>query len=132
MFLPTHTPPVVKKLLNRCLEKNPKQRLRDIGDARLAMEGAFETPAPAASDTAAPSVSRTRSRIALTAMIVIAIGALYWLRPRSDDEGSSPLELTSTRRLTSEVGLEIHGEFRRSMQHEPGMEVSWCEDVARV
>ena len=24
------------------------------------------------------------------------------------------------------------GEFRRSMQHEPGMEVSWCEDVARV
>ena len=25
-----------------------------------------------------------------------------------------------------------NGEFRRSMQHEPGMEVSWCEDVARV
>ena len=24
------------------------------------------------------------------------------------------------------------GEFRESMQHESRMEVSWCEDVARV
>ena len=30
------------------------------------------------------------------------------------------------------IGLHNGGEFRRSMQHEPRMEVSWCEDVARV
>ena len=30
------------------------------------------------------------------------------------------------------AGWQFTGEFRRSMQHEPRMEVSWCEDVARV
>src|SRR3954464_9087765 len=40
--LPPDTPSAVRTLLQRCLQKDPKQRLRDIGDARLALEGAFE------------------------------------------------------------------------------------------
>jgi Tol biopolymer transport system component len=32
------TPPQVRKLLRRCLEKDPKQRLRDIGEARYLLE----------------------------------------------------------------------------------------------
>ena len=32
--LPAATPASVRRLLRRCLEKNPRQRLRDIGDAR--------------------------------------------------------------------------------------------------
>jgi serine/threonine-protein kinase len=31
-------PPQVRKLLQRCLEKDPKQRLRDIGEARFLLE----------------------------------------------------------------------------------------------
>jgi serine/threonine-protein kinase len=38
--LPAATPPRVRELLRRCLHKDPRQRLRDIGDARLALEGA--------------------------------------------------------------------------------------------
>ena len=34
------------RLLRRCLKRDPKKRLRDIGDVRLALEGAFETAAP--------------------------------------------------------------------------------------
>ena len=30
------------------------------------------------------------------------------------------------------IGLRYGGEFRRSMQHEPRMEASWCNDVVRV
>ena len=37
--LPAATPPRVRELLRRCLHKDPRQRLRDIGDARLALEG---------------------------------------------------------------------------------------------
>jgi len=37
--LPASTPPRVRELLRRCLHKDPRQRLRDIGDARLALEG---------------------------------------------------------------------------------------------
>ena len=36
--LPTRTPPRVRDLLERCLEKNPRNRLHDIGDARLEIE----------------------------------------------------------------------------------------------
>lgn len=36
--LPTNTPPSVRRLLQRCLERDRKKRLRDIGDAFLDMD----------------------------------------------------------------------------------------------
>ena len=39
--LPKELPPVLTNFLRGCLEKNPKQRVGDIRDVRLAMEGAF-------------------------------------------------------------------------------------------
>ncbi|MDO8680496.1 MAG: protein kinase [Acidobacteriota bacterium] len=40
--LPPDLPASIRACLGRCLHKDPRQRLRDIGDVRLAMEGAFE------------------------------------------------------------------------------------------
>ncbi len=40
--LPAHTPAGIRRLLQRCLEKDPKRRLRDIGDARLEIEEALD------------------------------------------------------------------------------------------
>lgn len=37
--LPADTPPHVRALIEQCLVKDPRQRLRDIGDARLELEG---------------------------------------------------------------------------------------------
>jgi serine/threonine-protein kinase len=37
-LLPASVPPRVRELLRRCLQKDPKQRLRDIGEARIAIE----------------------------------------------------------------------------------------------
>ena len=37
-LLPAQTPMRVRVLLQRCLQKDPKQRLRDIGDARISLE----------------------------------------------------------------------------------------------
>src|SRR5438034_7516688 len=50
--LPLNSPPTVKRLLRRCLDKDPKRRLRDIGEARIAIaeylgNPAAETPEPA-------------------------------------------------------------------------------------
>src|SRR6185437_1226655 len=36
--LPSATPAHVRVLLRRCLQKDPRQRLRDIGDARVSLE----------------------------------------------------------------------------------------------
>src|SRR6516162_3352393 len=35
--LPSDTPPGLRRLLRRCLEKDPQQRLRDIGEMRIAI-----------------------------------------------------------------------------------------------
>jgi eukaryotic-like serine/threonine-protein kinase len=37
-MLPVGTPSMVARLLRRCLEKDPRKRLRDIGDARFELE----------------------------------------------------------------------------------------------
>ena len=44
--LPTELPPALVTYLRRCLQKDPKERIRDIGDVRLAMAGAFDVPPP--------------------------------------------------------------------------------------
>jgi eukaryotic-like serine/threonine-protein kinase len=36
--LPASTPDLLRGLIHRCLEKDPKRRLRDIGDARLTLD----------------------------------------------------------------------------------------------
>jgi serine/threonine-protein kinase len=48
--LPAATPLGVRRLLRRCLERDPKRRLRDIGEARIALAsplGEEAVPAPA-------------------------------------------------------------------------------------
>ena len=46
--LPHDTPPAVPRLLRTCLEKVRKRRLRDAGDAQLAIDEALATPNTAA------------------------------------------------------------------------------------
>jgi eukaryotic-like serine/threonine-protein kinase len=41
--LPLETPPAIRRLLRRCLERDRKRRLRDIGDAQFEIEEAPET-----------------------------------------------------------------------------------------
>ena len=47
--------------IRRCLHKDPRQRIHDIADVRLALEGAFETAAPQATATSS-APARTRWR----------------------------------------------------------------------
>ncbi len=42
--LPPSTPASIRRLLQRCLERDPKRRLRDIGEARIAVEEALAHP----------------------------------------------------------------------------------------
>ena len=72
--LPADLSPVLGHFLRGCLQKNPRQRIRDIGDVRLAMEGAFETTVRAASDPVdAPQLQVWKRPISAT---VAAIGLL--------------------------------------------------------
>src|SRR5207244_5673954 len=85
--LPATVPPAVVTVLRRCLQKDRKQRVRDIGDVSLALEGAFETTVPG---TAAPAPAAQRRPlwrraipVVATAVVVFALtaGAMWKLRP---------------------------------------------------
>ena len=58
--LPAQTPPSIRRLLQRCLEKDPKRRLRDIGDARLEIEEALGAIVSAAGAAAPERASPDR------------------------------------------------------------------------
>src|SRR5262245_27290834 len=73
--LPASTPPAVLRLLKRCLERDPKKRLRDIGEARIALDSMAaepETPAPVP-PAAAPSSSRLPWILFAAAFVAAAI-----------------------------------------------------------
>jgi len=79
--LPRATPPRVHDLLRRCLRKDPRERLRDIGDARLELADAM-TAVPGAADAAAASrrAPAWAWLLVATAALLLGIGAGRLLR----------------------------------------------------
>ncbi len=59
--LPADTPRRVRDLLARCFEKDPRRRLRDIGDARLELEAARVEPANSRPEDSARASFSTRA-----------------------------------------------------------------------
>ena len=53
--------PAVVTVLRRCLQKDRKQRVRDLGDVSLALEGAFETTVAGTPCSGDPRSSRAHS-----------------------------------------------------------------------
>ncbi|HXQ25319.1 MAG TPA: protein kinase [Candidatus Acidoferrales bacterium] len=86
-LLPAATPIRIRVLLQRCLQKDPKQRLRDIGDARISLE---EVLSGAADPTVTTSAERSAKRpwlwiaAALAGVLLTAGGvgfAIWTLKP---------------------------------------------------
>ena len=91
--LPADTPPMLSRLLRRCLAKNLRERLRHIGDAGLEVTEARTTAASAPfSETATDPASgfdsaiavgllsrhKTMALAALTTVVLVVAGAVYW------------------------------------------------------
>ena len=119
--LPAHTPANVRRLLARCLEKDPRQRLRDIGDARLEIEealGAPVTPGAAARRASSPR-ARPAGRVRLAwwaaagAGLLVIAGAAFWKLRGTEDVWRSPLEGATFTRLTDFDGAEHHASISR-------------------
>ncbi len=100
--LPPSTPAAIRRLLRRCLERNPKNRLHDIADARIVLDevlgGPDELPPPAAETNGA---ARTRGRtwgLAAGALLVgLGVGALVF-------RAAAPSE-------SATQGAALHAEF---------------------
>jgi eukaryotic-like serine/threonine-protein kinase len=74
--LPRSIPTNIRQLLQRCLQKDRSRRLRDIGDARAALE-----------DARTENANRRRVSMAwklaslLAGVALISVAAIFWLRP---------------------------------------------------
>ena len=87
--LPSDTPPAVRRLLARCFDKDPKARLRDIGEARVAVdavlsgrEAGAETSGPAIAVAATTQRGRRAVWPWAIAGVMGALAAAGWLLPR--------------------------------------------------
>ena len=84
--LPSGLAPELAPYIKRCLHKDPKQRVADVQDVRLALDGAFET---GASSPALRSRQMRSRRIAMLAgAVVVVVAAVFtalWLTGRSDE-----------------------------------------------
>jgi serine/threonine-protein kinase len=86
--LPPSTPAAVRRLLGRCLERDVKMRLRDIGEARVALS----SPSESLDVAAVPRSVRPRPAwimaiggAAIVAAVVLGWRAANWSRPASPE-----------------------------------------------
>lgn len=110
--LPVGIPAAIVNLLRRCLDRDPKQRLRDIGEARVIIErtisGADTQSSNGAARTVDPGTLRQAKRfgtravaVSLIAIAGLAIAAGTLWSGRSTREQSAGLL-----RLNVDLGLD--------------------------
>jgi eukaryotic-like serine/threonine-protein kinase len=110
--LPPATPAYVVHLLQRCLEKDVKSRLRDIGEARIELDISRRRGNPGESVTARASLPRTwRSLVVVIALIsaaVIGTLAIEWLAADRSASNVKPFrEPMVLTRATADDGVTV-------------------------
>ena len=104
-LLPVATPSAIKSLITRCLERDPKARLRDIGEARIQIARAgvaapATPPSPAPATAAAPIWPRA---LPWAVAAALAVALAVSLSPSAQHQpGGAPL-----RRFTIEIPWEL-------------------------
>jgi Tol biopolymer transport system component len=96
--LPATVPSAVRHLLERCLEKDPKRRLRDIGDAKAELEETAKQGRPGKADP------RGAWRLVAATLLVAAIAIVAWPAIRFRIGGAVPNPSLSS--LTTYPGTE--------------------------
>ena len=110
--LPAATPPGVRRLLQRCLDKDAKRRLHDIADARVEIDDALD--AGRASGPSNRSARRAGAWLAAAAAALLIVTALVmagmWLRPDRRPPGRDQwVQLTKLPDSVSQPALSPDG-----------------------
>jgi Tol biopolymer transport system component/serine/threonine protein kinase len=130
--LPAATPPTVRHLLRRCLEKDVARRLRDAGDVGVEIEEAL---------------TRLRGRgvnrilvagIAAGSLVMLVVGVGWWTRTltrSTDGLGAKSLTRATFTRLTDQAGQELYANLApdgKSLAYQSRASGQWDIYVQRV
>jgi serine/threonine protein kinase/Tol biopolymer transport system component len=137
--MPASTPRSIDRLLRRCLEKDSKRRLRDIGEARIEIDETISRPAPpeAPATQARDQPSRWRAFTlgALLAAVVAALAVALWPRSVPESGWTNPLENATFTRFTEFPGTETlanispDGKFVAFLSDRDGQFDIWLSQV---
>jgi len=115
--LPTDLPSAIRLLLDRCLKKDARQRLRDMGEARLILEAVKSGDAGASTilgaapagdvgaTTARPPGVGPREFVAWGLVIIMAAAAAFMALRRDD---SAPVSRVSINRLSIPISGDVN------------------------
>ena len=112
--LPSTVSPSLSVFLRRCLEKDPRQRVHDVADVRLALDGAFEARPPPPTDVG-PVASRTaRERVwmaltTVTALVAMALAVSLFVRSSTAPTTARFSVLVDTTEGVSSLALSPDG-----------------------
>jgi Tol biopolymer transport system component len=141
-LLPPALPETLRRIIERCLAKDQKQRLRHSGDVRLELQDLLSRPRSVtnlphpAIDSSAGRRITVRESAAWALVVVLLMGAagITWLRAGST-EAVRPLRLSMLHHEGGEVGVPvISPDGRRiaySARRADGMPMLWIRDLDR-
>jgi serine/threonine protein kinase/Tol biopolymer transport system component len=84
--LPSDTPAAIRRLLRRCVAKDPKERLMDIGVARLEIKDALTAPFSEASEPAARLLRARLPWFVAALSVAVTLGTFAWSLQRHPAE----------------------------------------------
>jgi Tol biopolymer transport system component len=108
--LPAGTPPALRRLLRRCLERTPKNRLHDAADARLVLADLEAGVADEVVGPATPARGRRREVVAWALAAAATLAATALLLGRSAERLAAPRVIRATLPLPAGVSIELDGE----------------------
>jgi serine/threonine-protein kinase len=135
--LPADLPPAVVRLLRRCLQRDPRQRLRDIGDARLVLQDVIDGVADDVIDqpVAGPTRRTWPMRAALlVALAATAVAVFALLRPSTE----TPLPLRKSEIVMDRNDPAINSAFSPEISPDGrylvyrSQEQLWVRDLATL
>ena len=97
--LPGSTPQAIRQLLKRCLDRNVKTRLRDIGEARIVLANPLASEPPPV--VTAPSRSPLSWMVA--AVLLVALATVSFIHFREQPPEQQPLRYTIAPPVNSTV-----------------------------
>ena len=139
--LSRQAPAPIVALLRRCLERDPRKRLRDIGEARLVLEDPRTLEPPVAFVPPGPASTSRRFTIGRLLVAALAVALCFALgfgtasmtrRPAAGVEPPRPLSVTPVTSSGNVISATVSpdGRYIVYVESEQGLQSLWLQQVA--